>query len=430
MSLFFLFVELSSYVFAIYLLLKKKELAIVYLPVIIFASNMVEPVLPASVYYLTFSLLVFSLIFKNPGFYKYNLPAIALFTYFLLLLPRSEDLEFVRPYVFSVLCLFIVIASIGAIYHKYTREKVLSELANAAKIILVLFVINVLMATANKYVPLEMYGITTGILYGNIYAAGFNVLSIAIFITTLDFIQNKKIISFVLIIITLSFLILSLRRSAMGMSLLAVAIPYMTLLTKEKAKMLFLAATLTLVAGAVIYFATDLADLFMERYELRRLDERELNEEKRFLEYELLYKDMFVYRDYSPLIGYELFNSWGHYGRGIMEDRSLHGDLTNITHSSGLIGLALYLMMVFTAFNKALSAAGTRVDKLTIAFCALAFIVYTITGRYTETASTIMLYLLLLLPLAGNKMEPEESLNRNPQSKIPVFKSEFSSSKV
>lgn len=408
MSTFFLVIELFSYAFAVFLFLKKRELAVVYLPVLIFANNLIEPVVPASVYYLTVSGLVFSLIFKNPSYYKNNIPAFLLFLYTIILLPRSSDLVLIRPYVFAILWLLTVIPVISSIYKKHSRELIFKELTNSALIILVLFVVNVLVSTVKGYSPHEMYGITKGILYGNVYAAGFNILSIAVFVVALGFINNKKLFHLLILAVAFSFIMLSLRRSVMGISFVGVAVAYLTLLTKEKAKLFFVMSSLTVMLGVVVYATTDIADQFTARYELRKLDERELAEEKRFIEYELLYKDMFVYRDYDPLIGYEPFNSWGNYGRGILEDRSLHGDLTYITHSSGLIGLLLYLLMVMTAFRKSFRAAETRTDKLIVLFCGMAFIAYTITGRYTEIGSVMMLYLVLMLPLSKSEAEPDE----------------------
>ncbi|WP_148561731.1 O-antigen ligase family protein [Pontibacter korlensis] len=276
-------------------------------------------------------------------------------------------------------------------------------------IILALFIVNALVSTVKGYSPKEMYGITSGILYGNIIAEGFNVIALSIFVVTLGFIEHKKVLNLIILAVTFSFIMLSLRRSVMGISAMGIGIAYLTILTKEKAKTFFAFGCLALMLGLAIVTTTDLADHFKERYELRKLDERELEEEKRFFEYELLYKDMFVYRDYSPLIGYELFNSWGNYGRGVLEERSLHGDLTSITHSTGFIGLFLYLLMVFSAFKRSFRSAESRTDMLTIIFCALSFMIYTITGRYTEIGATMMLYLVLMLPLAKKEAEAEEA---------------------
>src|SRR6185503_2901979 len=119
----------------------------------------------------------------------------------------------------------------------------------------------------------------------------------------------------------------------------------------------FFTGSLVLAIGYLIYNNTDFMQEFKDRVELRKLDERELAEEKRFIEYSLLYDDMFVYHAYSPWFGYELFNSAGNYGKGVLADRSLHGDIPNLLHSSGIIGVFLYLIMTLTAFWQALRAA-------------------------------------------------------------------------
>ncbi|WP_266205209.1 hypothetical protein [Pontibacter kalidii] len=410
MGPFFLLLELLSYAFIVYLPLKKKELAIVYLPVIFFSRSVIDPVLPAAAFYFSMTFLIFYLVFRNPYYIKQNVPAFLLFLYFLALLPRSTDLVFIRPYVFSVLWLFTLVPLISTIYQKYPREVLFKELTNTALIMLLMFIANVAVSTAKGFAPSEMYGITTGILYGNVYAAGFNILTFSVFTIALSSIHHRSIVNLMVLVAAVSFLVLSLRRSVIGMSFLGVGIAYLTLLTREKAKMFVLSGILLCTLGFVVYSATDLADSFKERYELRNLDERALEEESRFLEYELLYKDMFVYYDYSPLIGYEPFNSWGNYGRGALEDRSLHGDLTSITHSSGLIGLLLYLLMVFTAFRSSWRAAETRTDLCIVLFCAISFAAYTLTGRYTEVGSMMMLYLVLLLPLAKNEQQADEEL--------------------
>jgi O-antigen ligase len=112
---------------------------------------------------------------------------------------------------------------------------------------------------------------------------------------------------------------------------------------------------------------------------------------------------MLVYHTYSPWTGFGLFNSAGNYGQGILGDRSLHGDIPSLLHSSGLIGLTLYLFMAGTAFWQAIRKTKRFQNVLIVLFCAGSFFVYTITGRYTETAASLLIFLILLLPLAKNE---------------------------
>ncbi len=391
-----------------YILFKKSDFCVVYLSVLFFTEKIVSDVSPAFLYYGIITLLILVQIIKNPSFYRQNIWAVLLIGYFLLLLNRSQDLVLVRPYVFSVCWFFISVPLIAALYKSHPPAVIYQELSQAALLILILFIMNSMAATIYKFAPAEMYGIKSGILYGNLYAAAFNTLPLAIFVVLNRGINEKKVLYLGVAMVAFFLVLLSLRRTVMSLSALALLINLMTMLTRQKAKVLLVALG---VLGAVAYFIyteTDFMSEFKQRVELRKLDDRDLAEEKRFLEYDLLYADMFVYHAYSPWTGYDLFNSAGNYGNGILGDRSLHGDLTNITHSSGLIGLTLYLLMMGTAFLKSFRASGTYQEKLIILFCCATFLAYTGSGRYTEAAASVLQMLVLMLPVSKQEEVPEE----------------------
>lgn len=130
------------------------------------------------------------------------------------------------------------------------------------------------------------------------------------------------------------------------------------------------------------------------------MENRSLNEENRMMEFNMVYKDMFVFYDYSPWFGYELFQSEGNYGKGVFGTRTLHTDLTSIVHSSGFLGLFLYLMMVSVAFWQAWKKTYSKSQYYHFAFCSIAFLIYTVTGRYTTLSSSIFFYLLLFLSVS------------------------------
>jgi hypothetical protein len=404
MTSFFLVIEfIFFYGLAIYCVLKKNELAIFYLPVLFFVEKIVGTPSPAFLFYTAISLIVVLLAIKNGFFFRNNIWALLLIVYFLILLNNSSDLKLIRPYVFSVIWLFILIPLIPNIYKKYPAEVVFKELSSASLLILILFIANTLVSTIYKYSPTEMYGFTSGILFGNIWAAAFNTLAIALFIVFLRGISERKLFYLMISVVSFFFIMLTLRRTVMGLSALGILIALLTMMTRQKAKMVFLTASLIGVTGFLIYEHTSFLQEFKGRVEQRKLDDRQLTEEKRFIEYSLLYDDMFVYHAYNPWTGYELFNSGGNYGKGIMAERSLHGDIPNLLHSSGLIGVILYLLMTGTAFWQAIKEAKRYQDKLIVLFCALTFMVYTITGRYTEIAATLLLFLVLMLPVAENE---------------------------
>jgi hypothetical protein len=419
MSVFFLCLELFLYGLAGYIFFTKKDLAIIYLPVLFFTHIVITPIIPALIYYAVISLILLRLVVRNGFFFRHNIFALLLMLYFIFLLPKSKDLEAIRPFLFAVFWLFLSLPLIHNIYQKYDRETVFKELNQAALFILGIFIANVLVSSAYNYSPFAMYGITSGLLYGNLYAADFNILPVAVFIMTLGLMQKKNALEFLVLVVALAFIMLTLRRSVMGLSGAGVIFAVFIFMAQKNISKVLFFSLFACAIGFLIYANTDFMSVFQERYELRNLEDRALGEEKRFIEYDLIYKDMFVYRDYSPWFGYELFNSWGHYGRGILGDRSLHSDLTNIAHSSGLMGLALYFLMVSTCFVQSFRKAANRTDIIIILFCGLTFLVFTTTGRYTETGFMTLLFLILFLPLTQEKKVLEKpGLN---QAAAPSF---------
>lgn len=407
MTPFFLLVEfICFYGLSIYCILIKNERGIFYLPVLFFVEKIVDTPSPAFLFYVMISAIVVLIAIRNGFVFRNNIWALLLIVYFLILLTNSSNLELIRPYIFSVIWLFILIPLIPGVYKKFPAAVIFKELSTAAFLILVLFIANALVSSFYKYSPTEMYGFTSGILFGNLWAAAFNTLAIALFIVFLRGISERKLFYLIVSVVSFVFIMLTLRRTVMALSALGILVALLTLMTQRKAKMVFITGCMMVVTGYLIYNNTDFLQEFKERVEQRKLDERDLAEEKRFIEYSLLYDDMFVYHAYSPWFGYELFNSGGNYGKGVLAERSLHGDIPNLLHSSGLIGVLLYLLMMGTAFWQAIREAKRYQDKLIVLFCALSFLVYTITGRYTEIAATLLLFLVLMLPLAKNEDTP------------------------
>ena len=406
---------------SLYVILKKNERGIFYIPTLLFVDRVISAPNPAVLFYGFLCLIIILCIAKNGFFFRNNIWSLLIIVYFLILLNKSSDLVTIRPYVFSVVWLFLLIALIPSIYKKFSAEVIYKELSNGCLLILILFILNALASTYYKFSPMEMYGITSGVMFGNLWAAAFNTMPLALFVVFMYGVSEKKPMYLIVSIITFFFIMLTLRRTVIVLSTLGILITLMTLLTREKAKMFFMAGGFIAVIGFCVYNYTDFFAEFKERIELRKLDERDLAEEKRMFEYSLLYDDMFVYHAYSPWFGYELFNSAGNYGKGVLADRSLHGDIPNIWHSSGLLGVAMYLLMIGTAFLQAWRAAHRYRDKLLFVFCGISFAAYTGSGRYTEVAATLLIFLIVLLPLAtSEETEVQVEESKTPQLKIEV----------
>jgi O-antigen ligase len=133
------------------------------------------------------------------------------------------------------------------------------------------------------------------------------------------------------------------------------------------------------IAGVamIVLSQTSFKDQFMERFEARGLNNaRSLDEENRMIEFGLLYRDLFVYYDYDPWFGFGLLNSSGNYGKQIFGKRSLHTDPTNLVHSSGFLGLGLYVMMFSTLFMAVWQRTKNREDFIRFHFCLFRHLLY------------------------------------------------------
>ena len=76
MGLFFLCLEIFLYGFAIYAFANKKDLALIYLPVLLFTHIIINAVVPASVFYATISLIILRVLVRHGHFYRYNIFAV------------------------------------------------------------------------------------------------------------------------------------------------------------------------------------------------------------------------------------------------------------------------------------------------------------------------------------------------------------------
>jgi O-antigen ligase len=428
MKAFFILIELFIPIFAGYILWKKKDLAIVYMPLLFFCDGLVEKSLPATINYLIFLGILGYLIFYNLKYLKSNIFSILLVLYFIMLLPYSKDLDRIRPDFIAAIMVFTLIPLFAEVYKKNQRDVIFEELAKASALILSVFVVNTILSTLLKYNPLAMYGITSGILYGNVYLTDFNILVFASFLVVRKGIKDKSIFHIALYLTTVFFVLLSFRRTAMVLTILGTFIVMVELLNFKQIKDFILYGAVIGIISLVVVYYTGFIDVFWERYELRNLEDRALGEEKRLMELDLMYKDFFVYFDYSPWFGYELFDYRGpNYGKGIFGDeRPLHSDYATIAHSSGLIGLFLYLALVITSILKIWRRTHSRAEYLQFFLCFISFGVFFVTGRYTGAAFMGMMFALWTLPIGkkilGVKIEtsPSPVLEKNEDTKILV----------
>ncbi|MFW5879378.1 MAG: hypothetical protein ACOCUV_00995 [bacterium] len=288
------------------------------------------------------------------------------------------------------------------LYAKYERNRVIRELNRMCFVFLLLFIANTVICTALSYYPKPMYGMISGISYGGIYAAAFNSIPVVLFAF---FIFNAHKLSYTYLstgVISFLLLMITMRRSVALVSIFAILIVLFYLLYTKKARKLFI-VILILTAAAFSLTFLGIADQFEERYD-SRFHNRQLvsMDEGRFMDFKLVYKDLFVDNRYGKLFGFEFFNAPGNYGGGIFGDRNLHADIPLIVHASGMVGLTLYLLMILKSFKHSWRYCLTYMDKFIFLFCTLTFVVFTISGRITNTAYALSLFSVLMIPIANS----------------------------
>jgi len=407
MTAYFLLIELLFFIFTGYILFRKKELAVIYLPVLIFSRNIFIPSTRALIWYLILAVIMGYVIYKNKGFSRHNPYAILLVLYFTILLFLSTDPGGVRAHYIHSVVFLLSIPVIHNLYKIYDRSFIEDELYKMFVIILVLFISNTVIATLTGYTSGRgMYGLS-GITYGNLFATDFNIVPIAIFFILYKLSCRYSVINMLIALISFAFIVLSMRRSVMVVAIAAAGLFMLMLLIQKNKSNALITIYATSMVVVMIFLYTNFFDTFLERYEHRGLQDREFVslDEGRFVEYRLVYTDMFVHKRYSAVIGYELFNSSGNYGNQLFGSRSLHSDITVLIHASGLVGLLVYLLMIIRTFYISYKSSWSSYDKLILMFCATVFIVFTITGRFTSAHHMISLVLIVLLPISNKDDE-------------------------
>ncbi|MCL6260779.1 hypothetical protein M3O96_16880 [Aquiflexum sp. TKW24L] len=398
---FFLLVEFALPILTIYLIVKKQSLIIIYVPFILFSYHIIETRLPGFFHFLIVAGILFYVVIYNLPFVKQNPFSILIFLYFLFLLKNIEvDFKTIRPYFINVTWLFLGVALIPYIFKRYSREKVFYELSTAAFLVMLIFSINTGLSTIFKYNPRAIYGITSGILFGNVSNDYYNIFPLALFLILRRGIRDKNVLYLGVYFVSVFLVLLTLRRTVMVLSLIGTILVMVELLDFQKIKQFLLYSFITLIITVVVISNTSFLPQLLERYESRDLDNRELEGEGRLMELDIIYKDLFVYYDYDPWFGYRLDDSKGNYGKRIFGERSLHTDFANLIHASGILGLFLYLMMILIAFYSVWRRILTKDEFFQFWFIVLCFGLYFFTGRYTTANAMLMMFAILFLPFA------------------------------
>jgi hypothetical protein len=401
MNLYFQLIDYLIPLFAIYLVIRKGSLSIVYVPFLYFAMVSMEKSRFVAIYHVLFvGLLLYYIVFHLP-FIKRNIFSIILVFYYFILFADIQNFKEVRGEIINTIWIFLCIPLIPEIFKNYSREKIFAELSQSAFLIMSLYVFNALISTVLGYYPEGRgYGFTSGISFGNLALNIYNVLPLAIYIILRKGFRDKNIWYLALYLGSIFLVFLTLRRTIMVMSVVATLFLMFELLNFKQLKEFILYGFIISVVGTVVVLNTGFVDEITKRAKERNLENRDIESEGRYLEYGLIYKDLFVYYEYSPWFGYGPFESGGNYGKGIFGERVLHTEFAHYVHASGFLGLTLYILMVSLAFLSIWRKKLTREDKFQFFFLLFYFSAHFLLGWSRNLIPAVMFFSILNLPMA------------------------------
>jgi hypothetical protein len=401
MKLYFQLIDYLIPLFAIYLVFRKGTLSIVYVPFLYFAMVSMEKSNFVALYNVLFVGLLFYYMFFHLPFLKRNIFSIILVMYYFVLLADTPDFRETKSDIINTAWIFLCIPLIPEIMKNYSRERVFEELSQSAFLIMTLYVLNALISTALGYYPEgKGYGFTSGISFGNLALNIYNVLPLAIYIILRKGFRDKNIWYLALYLVSIFLIFLTLRRTIMVLSVVATLVLMFELLNFKQLKEFIIYGLIIGIVGSVVVLNTGFIDEITERAKERNLENRDLEGEARYLEYGLIYKDLFVYYDYSPWFGYGPFESGGNYGKKIFGERVLHTEFAYYVHASGFLGLGLYLLMVSVAFLVVWKSSFTKEDKFQFVFLLFYFSAHFLLGWSRNLIPAVMFFSILNLPIA------------------------------
>lgn len=395
MKLFLTAIDFLMPLMMVYWVLTKRSLAVVYIPFVFFAYSMLEESKIIIVYQAIFAAMLLYLAFFNLPFLKRNV------FYLIILLILSYNMVFIsdpktmRWAVIGFYWTLTIVPLAPQICKAYTRKEIFDELGNAGFLILFLFIVNSGLATVLRYYPENHYGFTSGVSFGHLDISEYSILPLAVYLCFRKGLLEKKLLFSAVAVASIFLTMLTLRRTVMAMSLIAILVVLVELLNFKQLRQFAMYAFILGILALVVVQATGFSDQLLERIEKRDIQDKDLESELRYLEFGLVYKDLFVYYDYDPWFGFGPLDSWGNYGKGVFGDRPLHSDITYYVHGFGIIGIMMIFAMYFIEFFKAWKGCFSRGDFLMLGFVVFYFLTFFLIGSPKTPMSPVLLFMML-----------------------------------
>ncbi|MFT4680792.1 MAG: hypothetical protein ACI9YU_000624 [Flavobacteriales bacterium] len=317
--------------------------------------------------------------------------------YTLLLVPFSTDLSrSMQGYSKVFISMMMLPISFWAVRDRDDLRKMsIGMVAMAAVMIGYTIIANVYGIGTYHYNDEEETGFSSGLTASKLYVGSFYVVALPIMFPLF---KKKwfKTLSIVIGVLLVALLLISVRRTAILIILVGLAVYMFYSSYKLRTYGVVIALLIGLIALFPLY-----GEILIAKMETRGMDKfsgESLSEEARYRETVAVYNEM-LYEDQSILIfGKELFNTPRNYAHGTFGARRMHIDYNIVTYGSGLPGIFLYLATIFALyiyFRKMRSQIPkTRQNQelaaVFLAYLVIFFLVSGIGGMFEITFRSIM----------------------------------------
>uniref|UniRef100_UPI00404AF886 hypothetical protein n=1 Tax=Flavobacterium sp. TaxID=239 RepID=UPI00404AF886 len=288
-------------------------------------------------------------IYKNPHNYRYYSYMLIFSLYVLTTLIFSNDV--LRSLNISLKVIISILFFIVG-FNYFNSLKRFKVLNNSIIIALIVLLINFIVSTVFG-IGVDVYTGDDDFLAGNL-DDNWNIFTYALLISPLILFQYIKLKNFRLLLLALIginsiILLLSLKRIAVaGLAFGLIIYTLFNFKLGKSIKGLFF-ITLFLILTFPLY-----EKQLFKRFEARedRFQSNSLESEARYAETIFVWEETMSFeKPIKSILGLQGFYSTGNYADGKFGDRNLHIDYNLIVNTTGLVGLALYLIIFVQIFR-------------------------------------------------------------------------------
>jgi len=362
----------------------------------------IMPVVRAVYFYYFFALFFFK---RRTNFY--DLVLIILLGYSTVLFFFSSDPGLSVRFGLRV---FVALILFSIAYRANVNRDFLIKIVSKFPAYLVCFIVYTLLSNVLGFgmVTYDDSSFITGFLFGS------DLLIISFFIIFVVHYRKEisvnKYLIYGSVIISFLILLFTLRRTTVFVVIFGVF--FLNLSPKNFIKTA-IPLSLILVFSSILIFQSE---LFQQRFQARseKVSIDSLEEELRYLETYIVLEEIFSFEDLSKSIfGEQLFNSAGYYGNGVFGRRIIHIDYWQWLNGSGILGLSIYLLLLFVIFIFYTKVKLPPKDKRLFLFLYVVQYIISFSGQMYIISFRALIFMFMGLLLASNRKKKQSQIDSN-----------------